>query len=153
MHNAGKSQPAAYWCPVLIVDDEDTIREVLRDVLEGDGFSVLEARDGAHALDILAHTHAPVVILTDHQMPRLDGPGLIDLVKTTPALNVRTAIIYMTAGNRILNPTLAQQLVEHGVPVIRKPFDIDQITRAVTEAQEGLDNCGKAVEQGESILA
>jgi CheY-like chemotaxis protein len=149
MQAEGMQQPTGHWCPVLIVDDDDGIRDALRNLLEVECFPVLEAHDGAHALDILAQTPAPVVILTDHHMPRLDGPGLIDFVKNTPTLNVRTAVVYMTAGNRILNPTLADQLAEFGVPVIRKPFDIDDIIRAVTQAQLGLDNCGREDERGE----
>ncbi len=61
--------------PVLIVDDDEVIRDALREWLEDQEYPVLEAEDGIDALYILDHTPSAVVIVTDYAMPRLDGRG------------------------------------------------------------------------------
>lgn len=70
-------------CPthVLAVDDSLTMRELLRAALSDAGFSVTLASDGREALDRLAEA-APDLIVTDLNMPRLDGFGLIEAVRS-----------------------------------------------------------------------
>lgn len=65
---------------VLVVDDDDEMRAVLRHVLELDGWRVAEARDGREALARLTEAR-PDVVLTDLEMPRLDGVGLARRVR------------------------------------------------------------------------
>lgn len=57
---------------VLVVDDQDSIRKLVRTVLEGEGFPVVEAADGATALEVAA-TEQPTVVILDVMMPGLDG--------------------------------------------------------------------------------
>ncbi|MEP7358031.1 MAG: response regulator, partial [Anaerolineales bacterium] len=57
---------------ILVVDDESTIREVIRRYLERDGFSVREAADGYAALDALAEA-LPDLIVLDLMLPGIDG--------------------------------------------------------------------------------
>jgi CheY-like chemotaxis protein len=120
--------------PELIVDDDEVIRDALREWLEDQGFAVLEAADGIDALYILDHTPSAIVIVTDYAMPRLDGRGLIDFVKNSADLAKRTALIYMTAGNRILSAVFTGELQSLGVPVLRKPFELTDLTGLVKEA-------------------
>lgn len=120
--------------PVLVVDDDASIRESVRMVLEAEGYAVLEARDGLEALRVLEQCVPAAVVLTNHNMPRLDGPGLIDFILRTPELAARTAIVYMTAGNRVISPTVAYELDTLHVPVLRKPFDIDDLVQVIDEA-------------------
>src|SRR5437879_6526562 len=66
-------QPAS---KVLLVDDEDSLRKVMRDLLERDGYAVTEARDGAQALDQVDRV-GPDIIVLDLNLPGLDGYGEI----------------------------------------------------------------------------
>jgi two-component system chemotaxis response regulator CheY len=68
---------------VLTVDDSRTMREMLRHVLTDAGYRVVQAEDGVHGLEMLAGD-APDVIVTDINMPRLDGFGFIEEVRGDP---------------------------------------------------------------------
>ena len=65
---------------ILIVDDEQSMREWLRILFQRDGFEVLIAEDGLAARDIVAREYVDVV-LTDIRMPRLDGVALLKAVR------------------------------------------------------------------------
>ena len=65
---------------ILIVDDEQSMREWLRILFQRDGFEVLTAEDGQTARDIVAREYLDVV-LTDIRMPRLDGVALLQAVR------------------------------------------------------------------------
>src|SRR5882762_9634955 len=66
-------QPAS---KVLLVDDEDSLRKVMRDLLERDGYIVTEARDGVQALDQVDRV-GPDIIVLDLNLPGLDGYGVL----------------------------------------------------------------------------
>lgn len=119
---------------VLIVDDDEDIRAAIHAILEDAGYSVLEAPDGLAAIEMLRRARHPMIVLTNHNMPRLDGPGLISFVLEDPILRGRHAYIYMTAASRVISPALAQQLDALHVRVLRKPFDLDQLVALIGEA-------------------
>jgi two-component system chemotaxis response regulator CheY len=67
---------------VLTVDDSRTMREMLRLALSDAGYRVVQAEDGLHGLEVLAaESNAPQVIVTDINMPRMDGFGFIEEVR------------------------------------------------------------------------
>ena len=80
---------------VLAVDDSRTMRNMIRLALEPEGFTVHTADDGVHGTEVLDGI-APDVIITDINMPRMDGFGFIDTVRaqdkhrTTPILVLTT---------------------------------------------------------------
>lgn len=63
--------------PVLVVDDERDVRELVTFALERAGYEVVAANDGVDALDKISGGFEPLVIVLDLEMPRLDGEGLI----------------------------------------------------------------------------
>ena len=69
---------------VLTVDDSRTMRDMLMIALSGAGYSVVQAEDGVHGLEVLEGT-TPDVIITDINMPRMDGFGFIEEVRADPA--------------------------------------------------------------------
>ncbi|WP_415402976.1 response regulator [Tateyamaria sp. SN3-11] len=80
---------------ILAVDDSRTMRDMIRLALEPAGFTVHTADDGVHGTEVLGEI-APDVIITDINMPRMDGFGFIDAVRhktdyrTTPILVLTT---------------------------------------------------------------
>jgi CheY-like chemotaxis protein len=124
------------WMPptVLVVDDDDAIRETLVWLLDEEGYPVAEARDGHHALDVLRSRPGPCVVLLDFQMPRLNGYGVLAAVATEPALAAGRAYILCTAQGRTLPLSFVKLLTDLGVNVLPKPFDVQDVLDAVAAA-------------------
>jgi type II secretory ATPase GspE/PulE/Tfp pilus assembly ATPase PilB-like protein/CheY-like chemotaxis protein len=85
-------QPAS---KVLLVDDEDSLRKVMRDLLERDGYVVTEARDGVQALDQVDRI-GPDIIVLDLNLPGLDGYGVLSHLRSRPA-TANIPVIVLTA--------------------------------------------------------
>ena len=69
---------------VLLVDDEDQLRKVMKDLLQRDGYEVTEAADGVEALDQVDR-HAPDIVVLDLNLPGLDGYGVLNHLRSRPA--------------------------------------------------------------------
>jgi len=67
---------------VMVVEDEPLMRELIADYMKGEGFRVIEAKNGAEALDKFAQTPADAVVL-DVMMPYLDGFGVCEFLRKT----------------------------------------------------------------------
>ncbi|HXY68801.1 MAG TPA: ATPase, T2SS/T4P/T4SS family [Gemmatimonadales bacterium] len=80
---------------VLLVDDEDQLRRVMKDLLEREGYIVSEARDGVQALDQVDRT-GPDVIVLDLNLPGLDGYGVLSHLRSRPA-TAEIPVVVLTA--------------------------------------------------------
>jgi type II secretory ATPase GspE/PulE/Tfp pilus assembly ATPase PilB-like protein/CheY-like chemotaxis protein len=80
---------------VLLVEDEDQLRRLMKELLERDGYHVAEARDGAQALDQVDR-HAPDIIMLDLNLPGLDGYGVLAKLRAQP-LTAKIPVIVLTA--------------------------------------------------------
>jgi type II secretory ATPase GspE/PulE/Tfp pilus assembly ATPase PilB-like protein len=80
---------------VLLVEDEEPLRRVLKDLLEREGYHVVEASDGVHALDAIDR-HAPDVVVLDLNLPRLDGYGVLSHLRARAATE-RLPVLVLTA--------------------------------------------------------
>ena len=83
---------------VLLVDDEDSLRKVIRELLERDGYVVAEARDGAQALDQIDRV-GPDIIVLDLNMPGLDGYGVLSHLRSRPATADIPVIVLTAKGD------------------------------------------------------
>ena len=83
---------------VLLVDDEDDLRRVMRDLLERQGFTVQEARDGVQALDEVDR-HAPDIIVLDLNLPGLDGYGVLSHIRSRPATRDIPVVVLTAKGD------------------------------------------------------
>jgi len=83
---------------VLLVDDEDQLRRVMRDLLERDGYQVIEAGDGVEALDQVDR-HAPDIIVLDLNLPGLDGFGVLSHLRSRRATQEIPVIVLTARGD------------------------------------------------------
>jgi two-component system, chemotaxis family, sensor kinase CheA len=78
---------------VLVVEDSFTVRELQRSILEAAGYSVVTARDGRDALAVLDRDAGVSLVITDLEMPELDGIGLTRAIRAGPARSSLPVII------------------------------------------------------------
>ena len=122
---ADPSSPAT----ILIVEDEEDVRELTRDVLEMNGFTVLESMDPADAIRI-AETHPGSIdlLITDVVMPRMSGPELARrLRETRPALRVLCMSGYPESEDRRIDGKAGW------TAWLQKPFTPDVLMRKVRD--------------------
>jgi CheY-like chemotaxis protein len=122
--------------PVMVVEDDDDIRMTLRFLLESAGYAVTEAADGVAALDLLHAQLVANVVLLDMLMPRLSGMEVLRAIAAQPTLAQMHRIILLTARAQSFPPDDALLLDRLNVPVMRKPFEIDELLDAVHAAQQ-----------------
>src|SRR5262245_35209510 len=94
----GRTGAAGTARKVLLVDDEDSLRKVLKDLLERDGYEVAEARDGVQALDQVDRV-GPDVIVLDLNLPALDGYGVLSQLRSRPATAGIPVIVLTAKGD------------------------------------------------------
>ncbi len=110
---------------VLVVDDEDEVRQVLQEFLEAKGYEVHAAGSGPEALSTL-ETFAPDVVLLDVSMPQMDGVETLErIVEVRPTLPV-----IMVTANADVGVT-SKLLALGAADYIPKPFDLEYLDQAV----------------------
>jgi CheY-like chemotaxis protein len=122
---------------VLLVEDEDAVRDLARDILQAQGYTVLEARHGAEALRISAQHPGPIhLLLTDVVMPEMTGRELADrLAVLRPAIKV----LYMSGYTD--SAVVHHGVLDPGTVFLQKPFAAAVLASKVREILEA-----KAVE-------
>jgi CheY-like chemotaxis protein len=122
--------------PVCVVEDDTSIRETLRDLLQEEGYRVLEASNGSNALELLKGASERLVVLLDHKLPEMDGCDLLDIVAHDNTLRERHVFILVTASPAHAEEDCGETLEELGAPLLAKPFGIDEVLEAVAEAAQ-----------------
>jgi two-component system chemotaxis response regulator CheY len=112
---------------VLTVDDSRTMRDMLRLALAGGGFDVVQAVDGEHGLEVLGENGADVII-TDINMPKLDGFGFIERVRSDDTYRA-TPILVLTTESDPEKKYRARTAGATGWIV--KPFNPDKLIEVV----------------------
>ncbi len=118
---------------VLLVEDEEMVRSLAREVLQRNGYTVLEAGDAAEAIHIADTRKGPIdLLLTDVVMSRMNGRELAEnLASRRPRMKVLLMSGYTDdAGVR-------RGISEEGVPFLEKPFSADHLVRRVREVLDG----------------
>jgi DNA-binding NtrC family response regulator len=114
--------------PVLIVEDKDSLRTMLRHALEAHGHTVLEALDEPEAVQQLQRAR-PVVVLTDLKLPVGDGFGVLRAAKE---LDPELPVVVMTAYGSIQDAVTAMR--EGAMDFLAKPIDPDHLLLMVERA-------------------
>ena len=107
---------------ILVVDDDDDIREILQYVLGEEGYRVDVASDGFDALGKLENGAPPAVILLDMMMPHMDGATFLRVLRSKPAF--AGARVVVISGNATARET-ARQL--SAVACLVKPFETEEL--------------------------
>ena len=114
--------------PVLLVEDKDSLRAMLRLALEGQGHAVIEARDEIEARARLADTR-PAVVLTDLKLPSGDGFGVL---RAAQEIDPELQVVVMTAYASIQDAVTAMK--EGAMDFLAKPIDPDHLLLMVERA-------------------
>jgi CheY-like chemotaxis protein len=114
-------------CSVLVVDDDEDIRETLRDVLQDEGYVVATARDGQQAMHYLTANAAQVIMLLDLMMPVKNGWMVLADLAAQPGLAARVRVVVVSAAGRAKTNPIAD-VVE---AVLEKPVHLPALLAMV----------------------
>jgi putative nucleotidyltransferase with HDIG domain len=116
---------------ILVVDDEEAIREIVCSMLANAGFQTQQANSGAHALEVLKKDSEFSMIMSDLMMPEMDGTGLLERAKE---IYPDIAVIMVTAVHDI---SVALAAIRNGAyDYLLKPFEREQLLTTVRRALE-----------------
>jgi CheY-like chemotaxis protein len=108
---------------ILFVEDEEVLREVMRDTFEEEGFNVLIAADGVEALEVM-EKRRPDLIVADIMMPRMDGYAFYEAVRSRPGW-VTVPFIFLTAKAEPDDVLRGKGLGAEDY--VTKPFDVEEL--------------------------
>jgi len=120
---------------ILLVEDEEIVRTMTRQILEMSGHKVLEATCGSEAIRICSSYDGPVhLVLTDVVMPHMNGPSMVkEVMRIRP--NIKTLFMSGYTDNAILR----HGILEEGMPFLQKPFSPDGLALKVRDVLNSLD--------------
>ena len=118
---------------VLIVDDNDFNRELVKDILEDEDITVYEAEDGSSAIELLESEQADDidVVLMDMRMPGMDGIETTKIIRTKNGKCMEVPIIAMTADGFETDIGMLQKAGMNGL--ISKPVDVNTLGEHITK--------------------
>ena len=114
---------------ILTVDDSKTIRDMVTFTLKNAGFDVMEAEDGQKALDVLA-SRKPDVVITDLNMPNMDGLTLIQRLRGMPDYKTMPILMLTTEQG---DDKKSQGRSAGATGWIVKPFDPDKLIQVIAK--------------------
>jgi len=118
---------------ILLVEDEDMVRMLARDVLRKHGYTVLEARDGAEAMGVAVSHRGPIhLLITDVVMPNMGGQEVA--VSLAPLLS-GMKVLFMSGYTD--DAIVRHGFLRPGAQFLQKPFRIDTFLRKVREVLDG----------------
>ena len=110
---------------ILVADDDHAVRSTLKEILQREGYDVIEAEDGDAALEVLRDHEVSVVVL-DIRMPRRDGIAVLDALEAPPKVLLLSAFSLDTETRVRLDAKVFKYL--------RKPVPPERLLKAIAEA-------------------
>lgn len=115
---------------ILVIDDEKSVREMARRMLEAEHHTVVEAVDGIDGIKVFQEEQ-PDVVVTDIIMPNADG---LEVIRRILQINPQAKIIAMSGGGRIANETYLKYARKFGAAsVLSKPFSPEQLLSLIRD--------------------
>ena len=129
-HSIPAMVPPANCFTILVIDDMPANRVLLRKVLKGAGYAVIEASNGIEALGMLRNQSlSPDLIVTDIEMPVMDGITMVEQVRY---LDVAAARVPIIAASGNADDGMRREALAAGADVfMMKPFDIAMLRREI----------------------
>ena len=113
---------------ILLLEDEESLRQVTCEFLTANGYHVLEAGRGNHAIDVAERHKEPIaLIVSDVVLPDMSGPSVVTKVR---ALHPEAKVLYVSGYAEV---PVAQQLVAEGAILLQKPISRGDLLRKVDE--------------------
>ncbi|MBI4246395.1 MAG: response regulator [Candidatus Rokubacteria bacterium] len=113
---------------ILVVDDDEAIRDLLAEIVTDLGCQAIVAREGVEALDRF-HSERPAVVLTDLRLPGING---LELTRRIRAVDP-DAVVLIVTGHADL-PTAIEAVRQGAFDYVRKPFDVEVLSERLLEA-------------------
>ncbi len=110
---------------ILVVEDDDAIRETLVECLEAEGYAVACAANGAEALEQLGRSGPPDLVLVDLVMPVMNGAEMLERMRVAPATRDVPVVLMTAAAPRELEP------LPPADALLAKPFELDAVLGVV----------------------
>lgn len=117
---------------VLVVEDDESVRDALCQLMRDEGFEPTCARNGQEALDALVGGSTPCLILLDLMMPVMNGWQLLDWFKDHPEHETAPVVVMSAATYNEVERL--RRTDRHVTDVVRKPIDVDRLLQAVHAA-------------------
>jgi two-component system, OmpR family, phosphate regulon response regulator PhoB len=123
---------------ILLVDDDDMVRDLVAATLKGGDYQLLQAADGGKGLE-LAREHRPDIVFLDVNMPVMDGVSVCQAIKSDPA-TANVTVIMLTALGQEVDKDRARRAGADGY--FTKPFSPLTLLRRVDEVLRARDGGG-----------
>ena len=111
---------------ILIVDDDESIRDLLEAFLTDEGYDVITATDGTHALELVSDTRVPDLMLLDIGMPVVNGPEFVALYRRICEPPHAPIVVITARGD---GEAIAQEIGAEAF--VNKPFELEELVAAV----------------------
>ena len=124
---------------ILLVEDDEKVRNLLRTILAGNGYTVLEASNGIAALEKYEHHQEGIqLLLTDAVMPEMSGR---ELAGRLIARNLDLKVLFCSGYTD--DAIVRHGILEEGIPFLQKPFTPNTLLRKVREVLDAHNDCNR----------
>jgi len=125
MSPGGKAAPKPTVSSILIVEDDKDVSQIIKDVIEAQGYRAIAVTNGREALGVLEEER-PALMLIDLFMPVMSGAELLKAIKRNPQLADIPRVIMTAANDQMIG-------VREDLPVLYKPVDFESLTRLLQQ--------------------
>ncbi|QEH33151.1 Phosphate regulon transcriptional regulatory protein PhoB [Aquisphaera giovannonii] len=138
---------------ILLIEDSSTMRRMLDMMLKREGFEVRTAVDGEDGLAKAREEPLPELILTDHEMPGLDGSGVCREVKKDGVLKAIPIIIMTTLGEVEKEAAAREAGADDYIQKPKSPDEVKEMVERIHKALEAADLVASVAERNRQLEA